>query len=379
MDGGPNYLQQFAFPLAADRFPIGVWLECAVDPQAVATDHGAGLDIYTALCANQAELANARNGGMRVLFQAEWLGRMPTDAVNAGYMVGDEWDMTRGPTACLNGDWQDQINRFPDDGRVKYANFGKGVNFWETNAEAACWVNSVDLPSTDEYWFSDNNVCGSSEGGGKPGVITANNCHVAANYGWNVQRVRNLVSPSGSKATWSFVEDGCPFGDSGWPCIQTQQIRPAVWHSLIAGAQGIVYFNHSFKAGAGNGACAGSFHTLRDCVPVRVAVTAVNAEIQSLAGVLRSPSLASGFSANANVRARAKWNGSNFYVLAGTAGHVGPVTGLFGIPCVGNATATVVGESRSVPVIAGAFSDTFANPNAVHIYRVDGGSSCGLE
>ena len=267
MDGGPNYLQQFAFPLAADRFPIGVWLECAVDPQAVATDHGAGLDIYTALCANQAELANARNGGMRVLFQDEWLGRMPTDAVNAGYMVGDEWDMTRGPTACLNGDWQDQINRFPNDGRVKYANFGKGVNFWETNAEAACWVNSVDLPSTDEYWFSDNNVCGSSEGGGKPGVITANNCHVAANYGWNVQRVRNLVSPLGSKATWSFVEDGCPFGDSGWPCIQTQQIRPAVWHSLIAGAQGIVYFNHSFKAGAGNGACAGSFHTLRDCAP----------------------------------------------------------------------------------------------------------------
>jgi hypothetical protein len=110
VDGGPNYLQQFAFPLAAGRFPIGVWLECAVDPQAVATDRGAGLDIYTALCANQAELANARDGGMRVFFQDEWLGRMPTDAVNAGYMVGDEWDMTRGPTACLNGDWQAQIN-----------------------------------------------------------------------------------------------------------------------------------------------------------------------------------------------------------------------------------------------------------------------------
>jgi hypothetical protein len=35
----------------------------------------------------------------------------------------------------------------------------------------------------------------------------------------------------GSKPTWSFVEDGCPYGAAGWPCIQTQQIRPAVWHA----------------------------------------------------------------------------------------------------------------------------------------------------
>jgi hypothetical protein len=27
---------------------------------------------------------------------------------------------------------------------------------------------------------------------------------------------------------------------------------------------------------------------------------------------------------------------------------------------------------------AGSFSDTFADPNAVHIYRIDGGSTCGL-
>ena len=28
--------------------------------------------------------------------------------------------------------------------------------------------------------------------------------------------------------------------------IAPEEVRAAVWHSLIAGARGIVYFNHSF-------------------------------------------------------------------------------------------------------------------------------------
>jgi hypothetical protein len=31
-----------------------------------------------------------------------------------------------------------------------------------------------------------------------------------------------------------------------------------------------------------------------------------------------------------------------------------------------------------VPVTNGSFSDSFADKNAVHIYRIDGGSACGL-
>jgi hypothetical protein len=51
---------------------------------------------------------------------------------------------------------------------------------------------------------------------------------------------------------------------------------------------------------------------------------------------------------------------------------------VFSMPCIGNATATVVGESRSVPIVSGSFSDAFADGNAVHIYRIEGGSTCGL-
>jgi hypothetical protein len=67
----------------------------------------------------------------------------------------------------------------------------------------------------------------------------------------------------------------------------------------------------------------------------------------------------------------------SIYVFAGSAGAA--ATGSFSLPCVGDTTATVVGESRTVPVTNGSFTDGFADGNAIHIYRIDGvGSDCGL-
>jgi hypothetical protein len=375
-DGGANPYASFSSPLAAIPIAIGVWLECAVDPTAVSTDRSAGFNVYVALCGNTTELSYARNGGMRVLFQSDpaWTPAFPADDVSAGYMIGDEWDMTHPPSDCL-GAWVSQHAMFPGDGRMRYANFGKGVAYWNSNSQAACWVNSVDVPSADVYWFSDSNACGPGEAGGEPGVYTQNNCHVAANYGWLVNRVRSLVAPTHSKPVWSFVENNCPFGDEGWPCITGAEMRAAVWHSLIAGARGVVYFNHSFKANAANG-CDDSFHTIRECAPVRAAVTNTNAEVQSFASVLNARTLTGGMQATGNVKAMGKWDGRNFYVFAGATPGAGSAQ--FAIPCVGNASATVAGEGRSLPVSAGSFSDNFADANAVHIYRIDGGSRCGL-
>jgi hypothetical protein len=56
----------------------------------------------------------------------------------------------------------------------------------------------------------------------------------------------------------------------------------------------------------------------------------------------------------------------------------------FSMPCLGNATATrlapsnLPGEAASIPISNGSFTDSFADGNAVHIYRIDGGSTCGL-
>ena len=47
------------------------------------------------------------------------------------------------------------------------------------------------------------------------------------------------------KPIWNFVEVGHPFTESNAPTITGPQIRAAVWHSIIAGARGIIYFNHT--------------------------------------------------------------------------------------------------------------------------------------
>ena len=182
--------------------------------------------------------------------------------------------MTRGVAGCAETKRRNGTLRA--DGRFRHSNYGKGVLFWQTDAEAACFVNAQDLVSTDAYWFTDNNLCGRSEGGGEPGVVKADNCHVAANYGWQINRVRSLVSPARSKPVWAFVEVGHPFSEDDWPSITPPQIRAAVWHSLIAKARGIIYFNHSF-----GGPCQ-TQHALREpCyASARATVKATNSADQ---------------------------------------------------------------------------------------------------
>jgi hypothetical protein len=204
--------------------------------------------------------------------------------------------------------------------------------------------------------------------------VKANNCHVAANYGWQVNRVRSFVSPARSKPVWTFVEVGHPASENDWPSITPPQIRAAVWHSLIAGARGIIYFNHSF-----GGPCI-SHHALREpCyAAARKTVKSVNAQIRTLARVLNAPFVASGWRHSSTTKAMVKWHGGHFYVFAGAGGATG-ATGSFSIACVGNATANVLGEKRAIPVRKGSFTDAFVDGNAVHIYRIDGGSACGLK
>ena len=71
-----------------------------------------------------------------------------------------------------------------------------------------------------------------------------------------------------------------------------------------------------------------------------------------------------------------KWAHGKFWVFAGADRGGGSAT--FSIPCVGNAKAVIEGETRSLAINNGSFTDTFADKNAVHVYRIDSGSTCGL-
>jgi hypothetical protein len=392
VDGGTGYYAKFkpALPAGPSFFPIGVWFESVLAPPEAATDKAAGINIYVQLTSNT-DLGVIRAAGMYAIPGAA----TGVGSESVGYMTADETDMWGGPGSAPwtgnspgNGDIcrpssaqcgytiaQRMRASFPRDGRFVYANYGKGVTFWEQPVQAARFVNQFqDVVSADNYWFTDPHICGGSEGGtffaGKD--ISPDRCRRASNYGRTIDRLRSLISPAGSKPVWAFVELGHPFSEGDAPSITPAQVTAAVWSSLIHGARGIIYFNHSF-----GGPCV-TQHALReDCyAPIRAAVTRTNARITKLAPVLNAPSADGVVKTSTGADVAVKWYDGHFYVLAGS-NRTGAQTVTFAMPCAGDAVATVLDEDRTRSVTKGAFSDRFADGDAVHIYRIDGGSSCG--
>ncbi len=398
VDGGPGYYARFSRPLpaGASYFPVGVWFESVVSKANVDLDRAAGLNLYVVLTANS-NVALAQANGMKTVLQADdWRSNTQTQ----GWFLADEVDMNPGPGAGYS-QMQSIAAGVPGDRAIRYSNYGKGVTFWESDAEAARFVNDYqDLVSADNYWFTDDNICSATEGGSLVGggaSLSPAQCHRAANYGATVERVRSLIHPAGSKPVWAIVELGHPASESDWPTITPPQVRAAVWQSLIAGARGIVYFNHSF------GGPDQTQHLLRDgadpgsaSAPIRAMVTATNHEIEALAPVLNSPTVTAGWSQGPGTTSMVKWvtakkkcrskakgrkcknaksGKKRLYVFAGSAG--GQVRGRFRIRCVGDTKARVVGENRAVRVRHGTFTDSFADGNAIHIYRIATGSRCG--
>src|SRR5262245_25670673 len=289
IDGGPEYFARWpaSLPTRPSFFPIAVWFESVVSARDVDLDQAAGFNTYVVLTANSDASLVAARGMHFVAHHGEWLSR-PSMAIR-GWELDDEVDM-RFPAPGGFRRLTDIVARIPADGRFRYANYGKGVAFWLSETDASRYVNAFPhVVSVDNYWFTDGNICSASEGGrliaGTPRRLTEGECRLAANYGHTVDRVRHLDGMDRSRQpVWAFVEVGHPFSENHWPSITPAQMRAAVWHSLIAGARGIMYFNHSF-----GGPCP-TQHALREpCyASIREAVQATNRQITALAPVLNS-------------------------------------------------------------------------------------------
>jgi hypothetical protein len=380
VDGGPGYYGQFANALPSDPsyFPIGVWGSYNHTQANRDLDAAAGINLYVWVADSSFMPAIRADGRFRVIQDEGSRGNVGTET--AGWLLADEIDMQQANAsgaAIARGQLNTILASLPNDGRARYINYGKGVAFWNSDSDAGAYINDFQqLVSADVYWFTDpGGACSQWEGGslftGNTRPLTAGECRRASNYGAVVDRLRELDAMDGRrKPIWNFVEVGNPFSNGGK--ISAAQVRAAVWHSIIAGARGILYFQHSF-----GGSCVGDHHVLRsNCEGTRPMAGSVNAQIEQLAPVLNAPFVTSGHSATGDVKHMVKWSGGKFYVFAGA--HNGGGNATFSIPCVGNATAAVEGESRSVPVNGGSFTDHFADKDAVHIYRIEGGSTCGL-
>ena len=193
----------YADLFGADRsyFPIGVWFESIISKHDVTLDKQARLNLYVVLT-DDSDLSLVRAAGMRSVPTLSVPGVGPE---TIGWFLDDEIDMIYGPGEGYEV-MQQRNDELPDDGRSRWANYGKGVLFWETDEEAATFVNDFqDVVSTDAYWYTDRNICAATEGGtliGGGGDLSAAQCHRAANYGRTVDRVQSLVDPPGSSRCW---------------------------------------------------------------------------------------------------------------------------------------------------------------------------------
>jgi hypothetical protein len=224
----------------------------------------------------------------------------------------------------------------------------------------------------DNYWFTDVAICREAEGGvlKKHGEaeLTDAECHLAANYGMTTRYIRSLVQPKAAMPVWNFVELGQISSETP---ITGPQIRAAVWSSIIAGARGIAYFAHNFT-----GPCL-SYNLLRDQCgdAIRSDLAAVNQQINRLAPVLNAPFVDGYAKSTGPVDLAVKWHDGSYYLLVGSTQNE-PADVVITLACGDAATAEVIDEDRTLPIFHHALRDTFADGNAVHLYRIRATDSC---
>lgn len=382
-EGGPAYYGRHPATNAWNNqnfFPIGVWYESVLSTADTDRDKAAGLNTYVELTSNSSPTL-IRNAGMYAIPSglpgagSESVGSLLTDEADMIYGPGwDQWSGQDGWNTCVP--IQDQggkcgytvMKHYSDlagTSRPRYANYGKGVMMWESDAQAQVFVNQFqELVSADMYFYTDNNLCPAEAQTWLN--IQPQFCRRSSSYGIVLDRMRALDAMDGNRIPiYGFVEVGHPFTENDWPTINGDQIAGAVMNSLIHEARGIIYFNHNF-----GGTCI-SQHVLRDScgAAVRPAVTEVNRRVTSLAPVLNSQSYQWSF--NASLDTMLKGHDGSYYVFAmpGRGGGTGTQT----LTLPGGLTAAkaeVLFENREVPITGGRFTDTFANEFSYHVYKI---------
>jgi hypothetical protein len=363
-------------PTDPSFFPIGVWLQGSWHATEMADlginvyiGNNAGTDMLAA-----ADLAALKSHGIYAIVGQDAVGLANIDdpTIVGWWMTPDEPDNAQDdgmggygpPVAPATLVTRYNAYKAADPTRPIYLGLGQGVAYdgWEGRGSNAPpesqYVPAADIVAFDIYPY---NNCGGD----------ANEKVTCGQFWLNAYGVDRLHTWSNrNQAVWTdFETTVIAAGTTSGPTAA--QVRSEVWLALIHGANGVTYFldtwNPSFRE---DGIFAST--TMVD------AVTALNAQIKSLAPALNSatlPNVVSVSSSNsaAPVEILVKARGQTLYVFAAVS-RAGTATATFGVSGLGGrATATVIGESRTVAVTGGSFSDDFA-ANAVHLYQIDLGA-----
>lgn len=378
VDGGPEYMRRFTAPMRTDPyyFPIGTWLDYT-DATKTPSDAAIGINLYVGLSdPSTTDLSLLAGSGIQALLGADWWPSYDSWKNNpdvVGYVLADEKDMqyngAGGDQSQGLADMQALLDQMPKDGRFAFANWGKGVAFYGSDYSSARYVNEfTDVSCLDIYWITDPGTWSQYQGGklvnGATAALTQAQGQLGYNYALSLNTLRSRLQAPRSKPMWNFVELGRITGNDADPKPTVAQIKSAVLHSLMGGARGIVYFNLEFN---GNG--VNDYNILRDQTDIRTGVTAINTLVRKLAPVLNAPSVTGFATTPAAVATMTKYQGAAYYLFAGSK-QAGSQSATFTLAVPGYTTVEVVDENRTIPITGTTFTDTFADQNAVHIYKI---------
>lgn len=348
-------------------FPIAVWLQ---DPTNAERYKAAGFNLYVGLWQGptEAQLAALKRAGMPVICEQNRVGLShKEDPTIIGWMHGDEPDNAqpvRDPATGKEGYGpcvppQRIVNDYQrlkalDPTRPIMLNLGQGVanDQWIGRGNGSSlkdyetYVKGADVISFDVYPMASPEL----------GIDKL----------WYVPKgVSRLVNwTAGKTLIWNCIECTSIGGDGK---ATPAQVRSEVWMALIAGSRGLIYFVHQFKPTFDE-------HALLDDPPMLREVTAINTQIRELSSALNSPTVTdgatvSGPTTEAPVSIMVKRQGKTTYLF--TAGMRNVDTSaefhLNGLPK--SARARVLGETRTIEVNNGRFTDRFI-PYGVHLYKI---------
>jgi hypothetical protein len=347
-------------------FPIAVWLQSASNAPGY---RAIGVNTYIGLSqgTTNAELAALKTDGMQTICDpdGDWQTHLADPTIDGWRIPQDEPDNAQpadggGYGPCIDpsaivAEYDSQIAADPT--RPEFLNLGQGVAYVDYPGRGcACagmtdmypqYAAGADILSFDIYPVNNTDP---TTGGNLWYVATG------------VDNLRQWASFK--KPVWNWIET-TGFNDPSHTPTPAQ-IKTEVWMSIIHGSLGIGYFCHIFSP------CFIEAGLLS--IPANsAAVKAIDAQIESLAPVLNTPSLANGATVSSSdsmvpVDIMVKRYQGQFYVLA-VAMRPGSTMATFSLRAVGSATATVLGESRTIPVSGGNFTDSFASYD-VHLYQI---------
>jgi hypothetical protein len=341
-DRGPLSTRAGALQLDGKPFfPILAWAQCAGD---VPANLAVGVTVFMGDSCNDTAALAAAIGGRAYLVAPVALRDDPAILALPG-VVG--WHQPDEPDA--NGiDPAALAAPDPRTGRLTFltvtSHFARDQRWLTTQHPASFWAayaRRSDVLGFDLYPLS--HLCR------HPGL------GVASVY----REQRDLVRLAAGRPTFQWIEASAIDGLCGASPVSAEALRAEVFLAVAGGATGIGYFTHSWADGP----------WVRFAVTpeLRAAMTAVDAQLQALARVLSGPDVSPLVHAR-GVLVGVRRAGRHLLVIAVNPSST-PVRARFGFRRSVAGSVAVWGESRSLRVVAGHVTDTFA-PLGVHLYDV---------